>query len=165
MKVILLLTFCFFFNLCVLGQTDLVQKDGQVGVEQIYLAKDDGNGKAGETAEKFLTTDVPIYCIVQLNSLKSTTVKMNLVAVKVNGVKPGTKVITVSYTTDGQQSRVNFTGKPDGNWVVGNYRFDIFIDDKPAGNESFEIQELPAKNASAEKADLKRQAIRRFRKN
>ncbi len=73
--------FCVLFGLNAFAQeTDEPQT---VGVEEIYLAKDDGEGKAGGVSENFLTTDIPIYCVVQLNSPKPTTVKMNLVAVNV----------------------------------------------------------------------------------
>jgi hypothetical protein len=71
----------------------------RVNVSEIYLAKDDGTGKAGEAATAFETTDVPIHCVVQLDSAESVTVKMQLVAVNVPGVKPGTKVVATSYTT------------------------------------------------------------------
>src|SRR5436309_13329289 len=38
------------------------------GIEEAYLAKDDGEGKAGEQVTEFQTTDVPIYCVVLLES-------------------------------------------------------------------------------------------------
>jgi len=135
----LLLTFTSFAQ-----QEDEKNVEPQiVGVEEIYLAKDNGEGKAGETAESFLTTDIPIYCIVQLNSSKPTTVKMNFVAVSVQGVKAETKVITVNYKTNGKQNRVSFTGKPDGVWTAGSYRIDIYLDDKLAVGKSFEIKKSP----------------------
>ena len=132
--------FCLFFSFCVIGQTEPNQENKEVGVEEIYLAKDDGNGKAGDVVTSFQTTDIPIYCIVQLNSMSPVTVKMSLVAVNVKGVKAETKVITTSYKTNGKQSKVSFTGTPDGNWVAGNYRVDIFLDNKPVGNQAFDIQ-------------------------
>lgn len=168
MKYILLLTFCLLFNTLVFAQIVSKKVVNEVGVEEIFLAKDDGSGQAGEMSENFLPTDVPIYCIVQLDSMKSAIVKMNLVAVKVNGVKPETKVITVSYKTNGEQSRVSFKGAPEGKWVAGNYRFDIFIDGKPAGKKIFEIQSV-AKTADKEKpqskSPSKSQLGRRFRQN
>src|SRR6187431_1122575 len=97
------------------------------GSVEIYLAKDDGTGKAGEEATSFVTTDVPIYCVVQLGSGIPTTVKMNLVAVAVPGVKADTKVVTTIYTTKDNEDRVNFTGRPAGQWVAGRYRVDIFV--------------------------------------
>lgn len=144
MKHFFLLTFCLLFATYTYAQVDQTKPQAkaqsQVNIEEIFLAKDDGSGKAGEKAESFTPTDIPIYCVVQLDSMKSAIVKMNLVAVKVSGVKAETKVITVSFKTNGEQSRVSFKGAPQGSWIAGNYRFDIFIDDKPAGKKDFEIQ-------------------------
>ena len=100
------------------------------GVEEVYLAKYDGEGKAGDQVSAFSTTDIPIYCVVLLESSKATVVKMNFVAVSVSGVKADTKVVTASYTTKESQNRVNFTGRPDGKWTPGKYRVDIFLDGK-----------------------------------
>jgi len=100
------------------------------GVDEIFLARDDGNGKAGEAVSRFFTTDIPIYCVVQLASDASVTVKMNFVAVAVAGVKPETKVVTTSYTTKQGQSRVNFSGKPYDKWSVGKYKVEIYVDGK-----------------------------------
>lgn len=140
MKYIFLLAFFLLSNASIFAQIKETKTINEVGVEEIFLAKDDGSGNAGDKAENFSPTDIPIYCVVQLDSMKSATVKMNLVAVKVKGVKPETKVITISYKTNGEQSRVSFKGAPAGKWIAGNYRFDIFVDGKPAGEKSFEIQ-------------------------
>ena len=111
-----------------------------VGVEELYLAKDDGNGKAGEQVSEFSTSDVPIYCIVMLDAAHKVTVKMNFVAVGVKGIKPETKVVSASYTTTERQNRVNFSGRPEGKWPPGKYRVDIFIDGKAAKNLEFDIK-------------------------
>ena len=165
MRILLTLTTCLLFCLNIFGQT--VVSDDIVRVEEIYLAKDNGEGKAGEKSESFLTNDVPIYCVVQLNSTKSATVKMNFIAVKVSGVKAESNVFTISYTTNGKQSRVSFTGKPDGGkWIAGTYRIDILLDEKPAQNLTFEIQKT-AKEIEAEahpKPKTPTKPIRKFRK-
>jgi hypothetical protein len=110
------------------------------GLYEIYLAKDDGTGKAGEEATSFVTTDVPIYCVVQLDSPTPVTVTMNLIAVAVPGVKGGTRVVSTSYTTRDNQNRVNFSGRPAGEWVAGRYRVDIFIGDKAVASREFAVQ-------------------------
>lgn len=143
MKIILVSALCLLFAFGAFAQEVEKTPPETVAVEQMFLARDDGEGKAGAEAESFLTTDIPIYCVVQLNSSKSVTVKMNFVAVKVQGVKAETRVISVSYKTNGRQNRVNFTGKPEKNWTAGNYRIDIFIDDKLAMGKTFEIRNLP----------------------
>jgi len=121
-----------------------------VNIDSIYLAKDDGTGKAGDTGSTiFAPTDIPIYCVVMLDSATPVTVKMNLVASKVTGVKPDSKVLSVSYTTKNGQNRVNFTGKPDGKWVVGTYRVDIFLNDKFMKNVTFDIKPSTVNTESA----------------
>ena len=119
------------------AQTDTPKLPG--GVEEIYLAKDDGTGQAGEPVTSFQTTDPRIYCIVQLTSDASATVKMHFVAVSVPGVKVETRVVTTSYTTKDGEDRVNFFGKPKTKWTAGKYRVDIFVNDKMVKDLAFEI--------------------------
>ena len=149
MKIILVTLLCLLFVFTSFAQEALEGGEKNpvpqtVGVEEIYLAKDNGEGKAGDAAEYFLTTDIPIYCVVQLNSTKAATIKMNFVAVNVKGVKAESRVISVIYTTNGKQDLVNFTGKPDRLWTAGSYRIDIFIDGKLAVGKSFEIKNSPS---------------------
>ena len=99
-------------------------------VDDVYLAKDDGEGKAGEVTSTFLPGDIPIHCIVVLTKADPAAVRMNFVAVKVNGVKPESKVVSASYATSQGQDRVFFTGKPHGKWTAGTYRIDVFVNDK-----------------------------------
>lgn len=108
--------------------------------EDMYLARDDGNGKAGDAATAFVTNDIPIYCVVLLGSASPVTVKMNLVAVAVPGVKPETRVVSTSYATKENQNRVNFSGRPDKLWIAGKYRADIFIDNSLVRKMDFEIR-------------------------
>lgn len=112
----------------------------KVGIAEIYLAKDDGSGKAGDQATSFITTDIPIYCVVLLDSAQPVKVKMNLVAVAVAGVKAETRVVSTTYTMRENEDRVNFTGRPVGQWVAGRYRVDIFIGDGPAVSREFAVQ-------------------------
>jgi hypothetical protein len=146
-KIIFITMLCFLFAFSAFGQAEEVAKTLEpqtVGVDSVYLARDNGEGKAGDMSESFLTTDIPIYCVVQLNSTKPAIVKMNLVAVNVAGVKAESRVITVSYKTNGKQDRVSFTGKPDGVWTAGSYRIDVFVDDKLTVGKTFEIKKSPS---------------------
>jgi hypothetical protein len=119
-----------------------------VGVEAMYFAKDDGTGNAGGEAKSFVTTDIPIYCVVQLDSATPVTVKMNLVAESVPGVKAETRVVTSSYTIRDGEDRVNFSGRPKGRWIAGKYRADIFVDGKLVKNLVFEIKAAAGTSAS-----------------
>lgn len=120
--------------------TSGIAQTSVVGDTGIYMARDDGHGKPGEETTGFYTTDVPIHCVVLLETNQAVTVKMNFVAVSVPGVKAETKVVTTSYTTQGQQNRVNFTGRPDGKWYSGKYRVDIFVDGELSKSMVFDIR-------------------------
>ena len=97
-----------------------------------------------------MTTDVPIHCFVQLSSAKSVLVKMNFVAVKAVGLKSETKVVTVSYKTNGKQNAVTFNASPETIWAAGAYRADVLVDGKLAKSLEFEIKKSP-KEISKEK--------------
>ena len=131
-----------------------------VGIDEIYLAKDDGTGSAGEPAAAFITTDVPIFCVVLLNSTRPVTVKMNLVVVSVPGVKAETKVVSATYTTKDSQNRVNFTGRPHGPWVAGKYRVDIFIEGRAAGTKALLIEKPVSRKATDADAKTQKSAAK-----
>ena len=153
MKFVYPILACLFFASAAFAQADPA---AAALVEELYVAKDDGTGKAGEQVSEFATTDVPIYCVILLDTQEKVTVKMNFVAVSVTGVKPDTKVVTASYTTRDGQNRVNFTGRPDGRWTAGKYRVDIFVNGKVAKNITFDIRAsggAAADNSSAKKFD------------
>lgn len=144
MKIFLALFFCLFFSLNEFGQTapDENKKEikEEIGVEEISLARDDGNGKPGATTDTFITTDVPIHCFILLNSTKTVSVKMNVVAVKANGLKPESNVVTVNYKTNGTQNGINFNASPATIWAAGTYRIDVLIDGRRAKSLDFEIK-------------------------
>ena len=157
-KLASIIFFCLFFAVSsIYSQPPVAQSvplqeipAGEVGIEEMYLARDDGEGNAGEEAAIFKTTDIPIYCVVQLNSARPATVKMILVAVKVKGVKPETKIVATSFKTNGRHSQVTFTGSPDGSWIAGSYRADIFIDGRLAGSRALEIRKAATENPAIE---------------
>jgi hypothetical protein len=109
-------------------------------VEDLYLARDDGEGKAGEVTTVFSPGDIPIHCIVMLKDAAPATVKMNFVAVKVNGVKPESRVVSASYSTVQGQNQVYFTGRPHGKWTAGSYRIDIFVNEKLEKSLAFDVK-------------------------
>jgi len=131
-------------------------------VEDVYLARDDGEGKAGEVTETFAPSDIPIHCVVVLADGRPRAVKMVLVAVKVPGVKPESRVVAAAYTTKDEQDRVYFTGRPEGKWVPGTYRIDVFVDEKKERSVMFEVKGTVSP-AAANKfvAPVKKRPVRR----
>jgi hypothetical protein len=142
-KIVLTAFFCLFLSFSVLSQTNQENKnpteEKEVSVEQIYLARDDGKGNPGATVEKFNVSDRPVYCIIQLNTEKPVAVKMIFVAAKANRLKPETRIITVSYTTKENENGVTFNASPDGLWMAGEYRIDVYINNKLSKSRTFEI--------------------------
>lgn len=122
------------------------QEDGEIPPENaatVYVARDNGEGEAGDPVTEFLTTDIPIFCVVRLEQPEQVTVKMQFIAVNVKGVKPNTKVITTSYTLKEGEDRVFFKGRPDKNWVAGHYRANIYVDGMMAASVEFDIKPPP----------------------
>lgn len=148
LKILLLSAVLLAANVAALAQTgDAIEPDP---ISDIYLAKDDGTGNAGEAATEFLTTDVPIYCVVMLESTEPAEVKMVLVAVSVPGVKPETTVVATAYKTREGENRVNFTGRPAGKWVAGKYRADIYLQGKLVIKLDFDIEKSPVRKKIAD---------------
>jgi hypothetical protein len=150
MKIFLAVLLCLFFGFDVFAQADTSENNEKISVEEISLARDNGNGAAGEATDVFITTDIPIHCVVQLGSTKSVLVKMNLVVVKAVGLKAETKVVSVNYKTNGRSNVVNFNASPETVWAAGEYRVDILIDGKITKSLEFEINKSP-KEISKEK--------------
>ncbi len=123
-------------------------------IEDVFLAKTNGEGEPGEEVDGFLTTDIPIFCVVYLATTEPVTVRLNFVAVKVNGVRAETRVVSTSYTTKEGETRVNFSGRPHRAWHAGRYRADIFVEDKLERSIEFDIRvpvgSRPAANSLAE---------------
>lgn len=108
-------------------------------VEALILAKKDSKGNIVEDVKVFSPTDIPIICYVDLTSAKPVTVKLNFIAVKVKGVRPNSKIVSVSYKTKNGEDSVEFEGKPEKLWVVGTYRVDILINGKLAIGKEFTV--------------------------
>jgi hypothetical protein len=141
MKLLPAVFLCLFLGSNAFAQSEENNVNSAVGVKEIALTR--GAGKAGETTDKFRTTDIPIFCLIQLDSEKPATVKMILIAVKAVGLRPETKIVTVNYKTKENQNQVNFTASPDGVWAAGDYRVDVYVDGKIAKSRTFTIEKSP----------------------
>ncbi len=136
-----------FLCLCGSGFSQESDDPARPIIAEVFLAKANTEGLAGEPAENFMVSDVPIFCVVRLHSSGVAAVKMDLVATKVPGVKPDTKVVSISYTTKSNEDRVNFSGKPHDIWTAGMYRVDIYVGEKKVRIIEFEIKSSPTETA------------------
>ena len=167
MKIILTSLFCLFFGFNAFAQTEKTEEISETGIEQISLWRVGEDGKASEETTSFLTTDKPLLFRVQLTSTKTTTVKMVLVVVNVQGLKPETKSVTISFTTNGKQNIVNFKAMPESAWLAGIYRADVFINGKLTGNKEFLIEKPPnsTDKETVPKTNVKPKTVKRTRRN
>ncbi|HMO79169.1 MAG TPA: hypothetical protein PKD24_00120 [Pyrinomonadaceae bacterium] len=145
------------------GQSE--PQDAENIIESVYLARSNAAGEPGDPVEGFLTTDVPIHCVVYLSRAEPVAVRLNFVAVKVPGVRAETHVVSASYTTKEGETRVFFSGRPHNRWHAGRYRADIFVGEKLERSVEFDITSPPAKPAvnalTGPKPPTRRQAPRR----
>lgn len=168
MKFVLAILLCLFSGLTAYSQIAETNEDSEINVEEITLSRSDGNGEAGGTTDKFSTTDVPIRCFIQLDSEKPATVKMIITAVKAAGLKPESKIVTVSYTTKDNQNQINFTASPNGAWAAGSYRADIFINGKLNKSRPFEIEKsstAPEKKVAPKALAPRPKPIKKIKRN
>ena len=141
MKIFLAILVCLLFGLSVFAQAEDSKDTNLIEVEKITLAREDAEGNIEEDISIFKPADTPIYCYIDLNSKKSVTVKMNLVAVKAKGWRTNEKVVVVSYKTKDGENSVQFNASPEGFWTVGDYRVDIFLDGKLADSKEFKVEQ------------------------
>jgi len=140
LKIIFALLICAL--LCQNNPAQTVEKNSETTVVEITLSRAvDADGNLSEATTVFTAKDIPIYCSLQLSSMKSVAVKMNVVAVSANGLKPNSTVVSVNYKTDGKQDGVSFTASPGREiWAAGKYRVDIMLDGKTARSLEFTIE-------------------------
>ena len=152
--------------LCMIGSGISQESDTPPASEmaEVFLAKKGVDGQAGERAANFLVTDIPIFCVVRLPSPGVASVRLDFIAAKVPGVKPESKVVSLRYVTKEAEDRVNFSGKPQGLWVPGTYRVDVFVGTKKVSNIEFEIRAVPgevAKPSTTKPSQPNRKPVKR----
>ena len=135
--------------LCLIGSGISQESDAPPASElaEVFLAKKGVDGQAGERTANFLVTDIPIFCVVRLPSPGVASVRLDFIAANVAGVKPESKVVSLRYVTKDAEDRVNFSSKPQGLWVAGKYRVDIFVGPKKVSAIEFEIRPVPGEVA------------------
>lgn len=140
MKIILLLLLCLLLTFSVQAQTE-PKAETEVEISNLSLAKKDAEGNIVEDLEVFGTKDIPIYCYIDLNSEVPTLVKMNFIAVKAKGLRANSRIISVSYKTKKGETGISFDASPKNIWASGDYRVDVFLDEKLSKSKESKIEE------------------------
>ncbi len=158
LKIFLILVVCLLqaVNIFAQPETEVQSNKPEIGVAEFYVARDDGAGDAGEPTKIFAASDIPIHLVIRLASAAAVTVKINVAAVKISGLKFGTSVVAVSYRTDGTQTGVRFNVSPEKNWAAGDYRAEVLLDGKQFASQTFAVRD-----ATSSKPKTKSSAPRR----
>ena len=152
--VTVLLCYCVSVFLCLLFAAGLIAQPEKIEFKKsepkkpkatLSLAKEDADGNITDNVRIFSPKDIPILCYVDLKTAKPVAVKLNFVAVKVKGIRPNSRIISVSYKTKNGEDSVTFTGKPEKVWLAGAYRVDIYLDGKLAMSETFSVEKPKSK--------------------
>ncbi len=102
---------------------------GTISTANIKSARLSANESGDPETTVFKQDDFTVYCIVKLaNAPSDTVVKAVWTAVDVEGVAPNT-LIDQSELTSGD-AELTFTLTNDQLWPVGQYKVDLYLNDK-----------------------------------
>lgn len=95
--------------------------------------------EAGSNRTTDFSQDSVFYAQVQLkNAPDDTTLKAVWTAVNVDGVEPNFKIYETEYT--GGDELVHFSLSNDQLWPTGDYKVEIYLNDKLAKTLTFSVQ-------------------------
>lgn len=102
-----------------------------------YMAKDpDGN----ERTTVYGQSDI-FYAIVDLaNASDTTSVRAVWFAVNVEGEQPNTQIDDVTTTSGDARLTFNLTNAANTLWPIGQYRVDLYLNDKLETSLEFAVQ-------------------------
>jgi hypothetical protein len=109
------------------GSNTDVDLGSGVAVEEIHMAKDDGDGKPGAETENFSPDDRTIHCVTRLKSAKSGT-QMRFVwwIVDADGAQ-NKKIKEIEYTTRATEDVVHGHLTFSKDWPTGKYKVQVYV--------------------------------------
>jgi hypothetical protein len=109
-----------------------------VKIDSVTLARDDGNGNAGEAVTSFKPTDHIFHATVKLNRIETgLKVKLSWIAVDAGGTKD-TEIDHAEFTSLAANV-INGKIELPNDWPTGKYRLDIYLNDKLAQSVDFTV--------------------------
>ncbi len=100
-----------------------------------------------QTGKTTATVYTPLqeFCVfADVRGIKTgSVIQARWIATKAQGVAPDTKINTSDYIYQPGVAHVYFklATWDDSSWPVGSYRVDLFVDGKPAGQQTFSVQQ------------------------
>ena len=106
-------------------------------IANAYMAAD----AAGSQPTTVFSQDAVFYAIVDLaNAPADTTVNMVWIAVDVEGEEPNLVIDEVPITSGDARLTFDLANAPNTLWPLGQYRADIYLNDKLDTSLEFEVQ-------------------------
>jgi hypothetical protein len=113
-------------------------------IKSIWLALDDGMGKAGKMVSGFKPDNNPLHCVVRLSRAKvGTKVKFIWTAIDAGGMK-NYKIITLQYVTKPWEDLVDGQINIPSAWPSGKYKVEASINKQSISTE-FRITNEPGR--------------------
>src|SRR5579862_7482183 len=100
---------------------------GPLKIDSVTLARDDGNGNAGETVTSFSPSDRTLHAVAKLNQIVSgVKVTFTWVAVDAGGEtnQPIESVDDTPAAANVDESKLTLPH----DWPTGKYRLDVYLD-------------------------------------
>jgi uncharacterized RDD family membrane protein YckC len=100
------------------------------------------DSKGGAPVSTFKPATAKIFVDAQLEDVRSgSKARSDWIAVDTGGAAPANyKIATTEMKVGGLINHVTFSfSKPNAGWPAGDYRVDLFIDGKPAGQAKFKV--------------------------
>jgi hypothetical protein len=96
-------------------------------IKEIYMAKDDGNGKPGDHTSTFEPGDHTIHCVVTLNESKAgTDMKFSWWIVDADGTQ-NKKIKDIDYSTKTLENVIHGHLSLPQDWPKGKYKVQVYV--------------------------------------
>lgn len=122
------------------NETPSPEATGSGVIEEIRMARDDGNGDPGEETDTFSSSDRTIHCVVRLAEAKSKTkLKFSWWIVEAEGSE-NQKIKDIEYTTRALENVVHAHLTLPQDWPKGKYKVEVYVNGNLEGTVGYTVK-------------------------
>jgi hypothetical protein len=109
-------------------------------LEELHMAKDNGNGSPGDETSSFSPGDRTIHCVAKLADAKAgTQMRFSWFIVDADGSK-NEKIKDIDYTTRALENVVHGHLTLPQDWPSGKYRVEVFVNGNLEKTAQFSVK-------------------------
>jgi hypothetical protein len=109
-------------------------------IKEIYMAKDDGNGKPGDHTSTFEPGDHTIHCVATLNESKAgTDMKFSWWIVDADGTQ-NKKIKDIDYSTKTLENVIHGHLTLPQDWPKGKYKVQVYVNGDLDKTENYTVE-------------------------